>query len=580
MAAGQSTEARRLGAFVTGERIAAGGMAAVYAATTADAGHPLAGRALALKILHDHLADDTDFVRMFRDEGRIAMQLDHPNVVRVHEVGEDGGTHFLVMDRVDGRNLARVLESLGGARKQVARAAAIAILKANLEALAYVHELQGRDGRPLGLVHRDISPHNILIADDERVLLTDFGIARGEHRSDRTRTGTIKGKLHYMSPEQARGSRVDARSDLYSLGVVAYELLTNRVLLGSEATLALQQRVATGRIELDDKALSRLPEDLRAWLVRSLASERDARFRDARAMLEALLATRAAASARFKPGTLTRLLDDAKAQSALPKPQLLFPEQDLSRPRTSEPDVPLPEGMVLTPQRPISGVFARASEVRRAVERRKVVELRPAGSPSRIGRNPIHDAEAKDRRSRRKSRRDRSAELDHDAAAVERSRVIALQAAGLAPDDPDLRPANDEATVDAKTLATVTRLRVEKERRVAVAGIVAWSCVAVLLFATLLEAWNARLDLPEVDERSFVALRDQIVSGAVSRFGGEPSASPATDAVASRGRAPVGGADVVVAPGAAAVALRPRVPAPAPIRNDRFLPRDALIPAP
>ena len=596
----QAPEQRRVGRFVLGDRIASGGMATVFAAHAEMPSDPLAGRELAIKILHEHLAEDDDFIRMFRDEGRLASRLEHPNIVRVHEVGEHEGTHFLVMDRINGRNLAHVLESLGAVRKQVDRAQAFAILRANLQALVYVHELQGRDGRSLGLVHRDISPHNILISDDERVLLTDFGIARGEHRSDRTRTGTIKGKLHYMAPEQARGARVDARSDLYSLGVVAYELFTNRVLLGSEATFALQQRVATGRIELDADAMKKLPADLAAWLARALDPERDARFQSAAEMLQALDSTRAASNARLKVGALRRLIDQALAHEAarakVPQPQLLFAESDLETPRKSEPSVPLPEGMVLTPQRPISGVFARQSEVKRRVDRAKalpkvqaepaaasesdadVVPLRPRRRGSAVARNSVRDAEAA---ARRASRSAVPRVADHDADAVEKSRVIALQAAGVAPDDPDIRPATAaEVESDPAQHAKITQLRVEKERRIAVAGIVAWSCVAMLLFSTLLEVWDARLELPQVDEQSFVELREGLVQrvlGVGATQAPDRAAGPET---ASVERGPDGHADARL--GTAASKPHPRLrelPAPVEVRNDRFLPRGVDPPA-
>lgn len=653
---------RLLGRFLLGERIAAGGMATVYRATTVAADDPLADHDLAIKVLHEHLADDDEFVRMFRDEGRIATRLIHPNIVRVFEIGDVDGRHFLVMERIDGRSLAKVLDALSGGRKQMPRAAAVAIVRETLNALDHVHALCGRGGRPLGLVHRDISPHNILVASDERVLLTDFGIARGEHRSDRTRTGTIKGKLHYMSPEQARGSRVDARSDLYALGVVAYEMLTNRILLGSEATLALQARVASGRIELDEGAMARLPEDLRGWLVRTLQAERDQRWGDARAMLVGLDATRAATSARFKPGTLVRLLDLADPAQAPPMPQLLFRPEELSKPRMTPQPVPLPEGMVLTPQRAISGVFVGAGHIsrdasaalrlpsdevgphaanahrgdddddddgddggdggrivelaarRRASARLRAVALADAAAPAmakqkkspRQHTNRVLAAEAAARR------RPRSLVVRHqdgdNAHAVRRSEVISLRAAGVDVEaganaaGPGVKPPRgaDARAVERPRPSEPTRLRVQTERRVAVAGVVAWGCVAFLLFATLLEVWNARLELPRVDEASFTAMADQMLGRSESGVAAAPAAARGASAMATAdrrlGRTPKGGAGRASAKagaldqgppaaasaasanadgvgGGAKFAMRPAAPPAPEVRNDRFLPR-------
>lgn len=295
--------------FQLGDRIAAGGMACVFGGETVVDGDPLGGRPLAIKVLHDHLAENGDFVRMFRDEGNIAARFEHTNVVRVYAVGEDNGRHYMVMDRIFGSNLAQVLLAYRKRRRRVPKAAAFEILRQMLSALVYVHGFKGNGGRRLGIVHRDISPHNMLLSIDEKVRLTDFGIARGSHRSDQTRTGTIKGKLHYMSPEQARGKRVDARADLYALGAVAWELFTERPLLQADRTEALQARVMSGEFDLKSKKFDALGEDLQAWLRKSLAVAKEDRWQSAEAMQAALGNVKGASSSRFKTGTLARLLD-------------------------------------------------------------------------------------------------------------------------------------------------------------------------------------------------------------------------------------------------------------------------------
>ncbi len=631
---------RPIGRFLVGDRIAAGGMASVHAARCRDANDPLAGRSLAIKILHAHLGDDDEFIRMFRDEGRVAMLLEHPNIVRVHTVGEENGEHYLVMDRIDGRNLAKVLESFLGARKPVPRAATVAVLRAVLTALDHVHTLPGRNGKSMGLVHRDVSPHNILIASDERVLLADFGIARGDHRSDRTRTGTVKGKLHYMSPEQARGGRVDARADLYSLAVVAYEMLTSKPLLGPDGTAALQARVASGQIALDEAAVGKLPEDLLAWLTRTLEPERDARYSDARTMLEALESTRVAAASRFKPGTLMRMLDVAADAGAAPKPQMLFASRDLSTPR--KPQDALPSGLLLTPQRPISGVFVGAGAAGRsgAAEalgevsgvRRRSRELAGGPSGSLSANNPIRIAEAEERRANSRLRRDAAvadgsqrpggrgagsdAELDRGdrgrgGEAARRAEAISLRAAG-AQEVPERKAAPTPKPPGAAPREGAddgAQWPAWRERSDAFATFVAWSCISGLFVGVLLELWDARPVLPKVRRAAMEAARDAVFAAiwddeanealaAGAGFADTPRASawPAS-AAADEGNAAVGAGRARAAPttpagpsvsttrlasggGAASKPTRPASVAQAPrkVRNDQFLPRSAPLP--
>ena len=607
MVATPSPDGPRIGRFLQLERIAAGGMASVFRACTTDPNDPLAGKDLAIKLLHEHLAEDDEFVRMFRDEGRVAMQLLHPSIVRVFEVGEDRGRHFLVMERIEGRNLARVLESVAVARRTLPRPVTVAVMRSILEALQYVHALPGRGGRSMGLVHRDISPHNILIASDERVLLTDFGIARGDHRSDRTRTGTVKGKLHYMSPEQARGAEVDARADLYSLAVVAYEMLTSKPILGAEATQALQARVASGRIALDEQALRGLPEDLRHWLQQALQPERDRRFDDAASMLAAFNAVKVVAAARIKPGTLRQQLESASVEAGA-RPQMLFRPGELSKRSSTVKPVPLPPGMVLTPQRPISGSFVGASHVAQiaggsvaarltgqtgngASNRAPTLEgagelgagaevialssRRGAGGPAgtRSADNPVRRAEAASRRSTK------AAVVDGNNVAALRSEAVSLRAAGGDPDDVAPALALHLGGGEAKAPARAQKAKqppepiadLELQRSAAFASLVAWSCVAVLVLGVLLEVWNAQLTLPRVNERSFVALREQVFATA-ARWTSSAGSDAQDSAAVAAGH--LAGAEFTattfeVMP----IERAPRSPEPLPVRNDRFLPR-------
>lgn len=194
-------------------------------------------REVALKLVRGAPGASADFARMLVEEARLASQLHHPNVVQVLELVEEGGRFALVMELVRGRDLGRVMERCRelGVRPGLARAVQVGVEVA--KALAYAHRL-AVDGRPVGLVHRDVSPHNILVSYEGAVKLADFGIAQVTSRLDLTDPGTIKGKLAYMAPEQARGGPLDGRADLFALGVVLWELCTGRRLFARESEAA------------------------------------------------------------------------------------------------------------------------------------------------------------------------------------------------------------------------------------------------------------------------------------------------------------------------------------------------------
>src|SRR5215211_4454532 len=189
-------------------RIGSGGMADVYCAQDEQL-----GREVALKVLYRRFAEDAEFVERFRREASSAAGLQHPNVVQVFDRGEWDGTYYIAMEFLTGRNLKQVVRDHGPLEPALAVDLTIQILKA------------ARFAHRRGIVHRDIKPHNVIVDDEGRAKVTDFGIARAG-ASDMTETGSIMGTAQYLSPEQAQGHPVDARSDLYSIGVVLYELLT------------------------------------------------------------------------------------------------------------------------------------------------------------------------------------------------------------------------------------------------------------------------------------------------------------------------------------------------------------------
>jgi hypothetical protein len=216
-----------VGSYTVLGRLGSGGMADVYLARRSGAGGVV--QRVALKRLRPEHADDPNFARMFLDEARIAARLVHPNIVTLLDVGEHGHELYLAMELVDGAPLSRMLGLLRRRGTPLGDAAAIEVALQVGDALAYAHAMTDDAGRPLRLVHRDVSPHNVLVDKTGHVRLTDFGIARFlDEGAARTRTGMMKGKLSYMAPEQVQSSSYDQRIDVYALGVVLFEMLANR----------------------------------------------------------------------------------------------------------------------------------------------------------------------------------------------------------------------------------------------------------------------------------------------------------------------------------------------------------------
>ncbi|MBK7862146.1 MAG: serine/threonine protein kinase [Archangiaceae bacterium] len=252
------------------ELLGRGGMAEVWKAKLDGPGG--FSRAVVVKRILPHLAADPQFVKMFEREARLSSRLSHANIVQVFEFGESGGEPYLAMEYVPGRDLTQVLRACGDSGRVPPPGLGAYVALEVARALSYAHALRGDDGAPLHLVHRDISPSNVLLGADGSVKLLDFGIAKAFAETEgRTQTGAFKGKVGYSSPEAADGQGIDERADLFALGVVLHEALTGRRLFRGESdiqTLGLvrEARVALPGVspELDRvcaRALARRPED-------------------------------------------------------------------------------------------------------------------------------------------------------------------------------------------------------------------------------------------------------------------------------------------------------------------------------
>src|SRR4051812_31440780 len=270
--------------------IAAGGMAEVYLARQAGA----AGfqKLVCLKRILPHLARDKQFVEMFLNEARLAAQLDHPNIGSIFDLGEANGNYFIAMEFIDGPSLRAVAKRAHDRNEQLPIAEVVKIVSMTAGGLHYAPGLAAAQGGPLGLVHPDISPDNILVHRNGAAKVVDFGIAKAANSAGMTRTGTLKGKVAYMPPEQLRGEPLDRRADVFALGVVLYELLAGKRPWEGDSEVALIGRIMTQEPEPLQNLRPETPPLLLAIVERALAKDRAARFQschELQAELEALL---------------------------------------------------------------------------------------------------------------------------------------------------------------------------------------------------------------------------------------------------------------------------------------------------
>ncbi|MGK4001577.1 serine/threonine-protein kinase [Sorangium sp. So ce1036] len=296
------------------DEIGAGGMATVHIGRQ----HGSAGfrRTVAIKRLYPQLVRDPELTAMLLDEARVAARIQHPNVVSTIDVVASGGELLLVMEYVHGESLARLLRAAtrdGGAPPP---RIACAVLAGALHGLHAAHEATGEDGAPLGLVHRDVSPHNLLVGEDGVPRVLDFGVAKAAGRAQITRDGQIKGKLAYMPPEQIAGEPLDRRADVYAAGVVLWETLTGeRLFEGRGEALSILRLLQAG---VDPPSARRpgVPPALEAVTLRALARDPGDRFPTARAMALALEATGLAASTSEVSAWVTSLVGTSLAERA------------------------------------------------------------------------------------------------------------------------------------------------------------------------------------------------------------------------------------------------------------------------
>ena len=275
-----------LGPYRVVDEIGVGGMATVELARMDGAGG--FQKWVAIKRIHPHLTEDQQFINMFLDEARIAASISHPNVAQVFDLGKHENTYWIAMEYLHGEPLREIMRINEETQASIQPELAARVIADAAEGLHAAHELRGKDGKPLNLVHRDVTPHNLFITYDGVVKVVDFGIAKVTDSLSNTHAGTIKGKIAYMSPEQVRGKKIDRRTDVFALGVVLWEMTTGRRLFRVESDLGTLSRVEACVVPPPSALDEDYPPELESVLLKALQREPADRYQTARELSRAL----------------------------------------------------------------------------------------------------------------------------------------------------------------------------------------------------------------------------------------------------------------------------------------------------
>jgi serine/threonine protein kinase len=375
------------------KKIAQGGMAEIFLAV--QVGAEGFQKPVVLKRILPALAADPSFVRMLVDEAHIASTLNHSNLVQVLDLGKSGDQYFLVLEFVDGWSLEHVRQRASKARLKFPPALALYVVGALCRALSYAHTRK-RNGKPLGIVHRDVSPQNVLVSREGEVKLADFGIAKAVGRGDKSATGVIKGKFAYMSPEQSIGADLDARSDLFSVGTVLYTLTTGKKPFQAATDMETLMQVRKARYEKPSLVVRGFSPEVERFIARALRPDRSKRWQSAEQMADKIDALVAKLGQPSGPNALKRWLSDLgerdgvkapadfqEIATAVPDGTIELGSRELELQQVAPPatEAPAPEPPRPPPLRP-----AKVSPI--AVPAARAEPARPAARPplTRMGR--------------------------------------------------------------------------------------------------------------------------------------------------------------------------------------------------
>ncbi|MFW6057641.1 MAG: serine/threonine protein kinase, partial [Persicimonas sp.] len=301
-----TTAPKHLGRYELATKLATGGMAELFLARE----RGLAGleRLVVIKRILPHLADDPSFIDMFLREARIIARLNHPNVVQIYQLGEEDGSYYIAMEYIHGSTVRemQVLAERAGVAFPVE--VAVSVVDQACRGLHAAHELRDLEGTPLGLIHRDVSPHNLMCTTEGYIKVLDFGVAKAAQGVEATNSGHLKGKFAYMSPEQCKGIKLDRRADIFSLGIVLWEALTDRRLFKREKDLDMMRAVAQEAAEPPSTYNPSVPAEIDAVVLKALTKNRDQRYASAEEMRKDLIEAARAAGLHFGEDRLSSFL--------------------------------------------------------------------------------------------------------------------------------------------------------------------------------------------------------------------------------------------------------------------------------
>ena len=303
--------ATRFGKYDLLALLATGGMAEIWLARVSG----MAGfeKLVVIKRLLDKLAIEPEYVEMFLDEARINARLTHSNIVQVLELGQVEGKYFMAMEFVPGLSVSQVGKRATKTLGDVPQEVACGIVTQACSGLHYAHDKTMPDGTPLNIIHRDVSPQNLILTYEGLVKVLDFGIAKADHRQSQTRTGLVKGKFSYMAPEQCLGQALDRRSDVFALGIVLFELCTARRLFKRRSTYDTYTAITKADVPPPRQLNPKVHEAVEAVIVRALALKPDDRYPTADAMQDALENAMRTAGLRGSATDLAKFMNDAFA---------------------------------------------------------------------------------------------------------------------------------------------------------------------------------------------------------------------------------------------------------------------------
>jgi serine/threonine protein kinase len=331
----------RLGRYAISSHLASGGMAEIYLATAPDQREPVV-----VKVITRERATDQNFIQMFLDEARLAATLNHPNIARLLEVGKDGQVYFIAMELVRGETVRAILEKSARARSPLPYGVVLGIAAKVAQALHHAHERKGLNGAPLDIVHRDVTPANVMVGHDGVVKLLDFGIARGKGRSMETSSGTVKGKFAYMAPEQCMGKKVDRRADVFSVGILLYELSTLRRAFRAETDYETLQKIVKGEIAPPSSLVPDYPPALEALVQRAMAVDLEQRFQSAAEIDAAIEAVAAELGGIAGQPQLRAFMSERFPEGAAEAGAVIVEEVEPAIPRTRTPSAQPQSGPV------------------------------------------------------------------------------------------------------------------------------------------------------------------------------------------------------------------------------------------